>query len=62
MAQSPNVTGRWDVEIIFADSNRYSLRFEGQADGKGSLLLLDPRAATWEGAKPAEAKWSRGEG
>ena len=62
MAQSPDVTGRWDVEIIFADSNRYSVRFDGQADGKGSLLLIDPRATTWEGAKPAEAKWSRGEG
>ena len=62
MAQSPNVIGRWDVEITFANSNRYSLRFDGQAGGKGSLLLLDPRSTHWEGAKVAEAKWTRGEG
>jgi hypothetical protein len=62
LAQSPNVIGRWNVEITFANANRYSLRFDGQAGGKGSLLLLDPRSTFWEGAKRAEAKWTRGEG
>ena len=62
LAQSPNVIGRWNVEITFANANQYSLRFDGQAGGKGSLLLLDPRSTFWEGAKRAEAKWTRGEG
>jgi len=62
MAQSPNIVGKWNVEITFANSNQYSLRFDGQADGKGSLLLLDPRSTHWEGAKSAEAKWTRGDG
>jgi hypothetical protein len=62
LAQSPNVIGKWNVEITFSDSNRPSLRFEGQAGGKGSLLLLDSRSTHWEGAKRAEAKWTQGEG
>jgi hypothetical protein len=62
LAQSPTVIGRWNVEITFADSNQYSLQFEGQAEGKGSLLLADPRSTHWEGAKRTEAKWTRGEG
>lgn len=62
LALSPNVIGRWDVEITFADANRYSLQFDGQASGKGSLLLLDPRSTHWEGAKHTEAKWTLGEG
>ncbi len=62
IAQSPNVIGKWNVEITFANANRYSLQFDGQAGGKGSLLLLDPRSTHWEGAKRAEAKWTRGEG
>jgi hypothetical protein len=62
LAQSPGVIGKWDVEIVFANANQYSLRFEGLADGKGSLLLLDPRSTTWEGAKHSEGTWTRGEG
>ncbi|MGI8821097.1 MAG: hypothetical protein ACR2ID_09560 [Chthoniobacterales bacterium] len=62
LAQSPDVSGRWNVEITFAHGNRYSLRFDAQAEGKGSLLLLDPRSTVWEGAKNSEAKWTRGEG
>ena len=62
MAQSSNVTGKWDVEISFANANQYSLQFDGQAGGNGSLLLLDPRATSYGGAKPTEAKWTRGEG
>jgi hypothetical protein len=62
MAQSPKVIGSWNVEISFANANRYSLRFDGQAGGKGSLLLLDPQSTYWDGAKRAEAKWTRGEG
>ena len=61
LAQSPNVSGRWNVEITFANANRYSLLFDGQAGGKGSLLLLDPRSTVWEGVKHSEAKWAQGE-
>ena len=62
MAESPDFVGKWDVEISFANANQYSLQFDGQAGGKGSLLLLDPRSATWGDAKRTEAKWTQGEG
>ena len=61
-AQSPNMTGTWNVEITFANEQHHSLRFEAQGDGKGSLQLTDSAAKVWRGAKPSEAKWSRGEG
>ena len=61
-AQTPNMTGTWKLEITFANEQHHSLRFEAQGDGKGSLQLTDPAAKVWSGAKPSEAKWSRGEG
>jgi hypothetical protein len=36
-AQSPNLIGRWNIEIIFADGNNPALRFDAQGDGKGTL-------------------------
>ena len=60
-AQSPNVTGRWNIEITFANANRHSLRFDAQGAGKGTLLLLDPRSSFWEPAKASEAKWTQGD-
>jgi hypothetical protein len=56
--QSSNMTGRWNVEINFADGNKRSLRFDAQADGKGTFLLLDPMLSRWGTAKPSEAKWT----
>ena len=61
-AQSPSMTGTWNVEITFANERHHSLRFEAQDDGKGSLQLTDPAAKVWSGAKSSEAKWSRSEG
>ena len=61
-AQSPNVIGGWNVEITFANDNHRSLRFDAQAAGKGTFLLLDPKLNVWGPAKPSEAKWGRGEG
>jgi hypothetical protein len=61
-AQTPNMTGTWNLEITFANAQHHSLRLEAQGDGKGSLQLTDPAAKVWSGAKPSEAKWSRGEG
>ena len=61
-AQSPNVIGRWNVEITFANGNRHSLRFDAQGAGKGIFLLLDPKLNVWGPAKPSEAKWTGGEG
>jgi hypothetical protein len=61
-AQSPNMIGKWNVEITFANEDHRSLRFEAEGAGKGSFLLLDPKAKVWGPAKPSEAKWSRGEG
>ena len=61
-AQSPNMIGRWDVEITFGNEDHRSLRFDAQGAGKGSFLLLDPRLKYWRPAKPSEAKWTQGEG
>ena len=61
-AQSPNLIGRWNVEITFANEEHRSLRFEARSDGKGTLALADPRAAAWGAAQPSDAKWSRSEG
>ena len=61
-AQSPNVIGRWNVEITFANGDHRSLRFEAQGAGKGTFLLLDPKLNVWGPAKPSEAKWTQGEG
>ena len=59
--QSSNMIGRWNVEINFADGNKRSLRFDVQADGKGTFLLLDPMLSRWGPAKPSEAKWTPGD-
>jgi hypothetical protein len=61
-AESPNLIGRWNVEITFANEQHRSLRFDAQGEGKGSLLVLDPKADVWEPPKPSDAKWTRGEG
>ena len=61
-AQSPNVIGRWKVEITFANAEHRSVRFEAQGEGKGTFDLLDPKAKVWGAATSSEAKWSRGEG
>jgi len=61
-AQSPNLIGRWNVEITFANEEHRALRFDAQGEGKGTLQLQDPRSKVWGADKPSEAKWSRGEG
>jgi hypothetical protein len=61
-ADSPNVTGRWKIEITFANEQHRFLRFDAQNDGKGSLAVTDPQSKVWGGAKPSDAKWSRDEG
>jgi hypothetical protein len=53
--------GKWNVQIIFADGSKRSLRFEAQGDGKGTFLLLDPMLSRWGPAKPSEAKWAPGD-
>jgi len=60
-AQSPNMIGRWNVEINFADGNKRSLRFDAQDSGKATFLLLDPTLKVWGPAKPSEAKWTPGD-
>jgi len=61
-AESPNVIGKWNVEITFANEEHRSVRFEAQSDGKGTLTPADPQSKAWGAAKPSEANWSRGEG
>jgi hypothetical protein len=60
-AQSPNMIGRWNVEITFADGAKRSLRFDAQDAGKGTLLVVDPMSSKWAPAKPSEAKWAPGD-
>ena len=50
-AQSPNVIGTWNVEITFANDEHRSVRFDARADGKGSLVAVDPRSKVWAGVK-----------
>ena len=59
--QIPNVIGTWKVEITFANNEHRSVRFDARADGKGSLAVADPKSKVWDGSKPSEAQWSRGE-
>ena len=61
-AQSPNLIGRWNIEITFADGNKRSLRLEAQGEGKGTLELVDPRAKVWGMPTSWPAKWTPGEG
>jgi hypothetical protein len=61
-AQSPNLIGRWNVEITFGDGNKRSLHFDAQGEGKGSFEVVDPRAKVWGAATHFEAKWTPGEG
>jgi hypothetical protein len=61
-AESPNMSGRWDLEITFANEQHRFLRFDAQNDGKGTLTVTDPRSKVWGGANPSDAKWTRGEG
>jgi hypothetical protein len=61
-AQSPNLIGRWNVEITFANGTRHSLRFDAQGAGKGSFELLDPRAKVWGAPTHFEAKWTLSDG
>ncbi|HEU5312260.1 MAG TPA: hypothetical protein VFU08_00440 [Candidatus Udaeobacter sp.] len=61
-AQSSNMIGRWNVEITFADGTKRALHFDAQGDGKGTLLVVDPRASKWTPATPSEAKWTQDEG
>src|SRR5438874_8570438 len=61
-AQSPNVIGRWNVEITLANDEHRSVRFDAQSDGKGTLTGADPQSKVWGAAKPSDAKWTRGEG
>ena len=61
-AQTPNVTGKWNVEITFANDEHRSVRFEAQADGKGTLIVADPQSKVWGPGKPSDAKWTLSEG
>jgi hypothetical protein len=60
-AQSPNMIGRWNVDITFGDGSKRALRFDAQGEGKGTLLVVDPRLKAWGPAKPSEAKWTPGD-
>jgi len=58
-AQSPNLIGRWNIEITFPNDDHRSLRLDAQDGGKGTLLLVDPKSKVWGSATPSEAKWTR---
>jgi hypothetical protein len=57
-AQPPKVIGSWKVEIVFANGETHSVRFDAQASGKGSLALLIPKPISVGPAEGPAAKWS----
>ena len=61
-ADSPNMTGSWNIELTFANEQQRFLRFDAQSDGKGTLTVTDPQSKVWGNAKPSDAKWTRDEG
>lgn len=61
-AQSPNMTGTWNIEVSFGAGAQHSLRFDAQPGGKGTFVLTDASAKAWGETKPSEAKWTLGEG
>ena len=61
-AQSPNLIGRWNVEITLGSDEHRSLRFDARSDGKGTLAMADPHSAAWGAAQPSDATWTKGEG
>jgi hypothetical protein len=61
-AESPNMTGKWNLEITFVNEQHRFLRFDAQSDRKGTLTVTDAQSKVWGGAKPSEAKWTRDEG
>ena len=61
-AQSSNLVGSWKVEITFGTGETRSLRFEARDAGKGSLVLVGPKANLGELAKASDATWSRTDG
>ena len=56
--ESPNMTGHWNLDVSFAAGGQHSLRFDAQAEGKGTLQLQDPRSKVWGAVAPSGAKWS----
>jgi hypothetical protein len=60
-AESPNVIGRWNIEITFPNDEHRSLRFDAQDGGKGTLVLVDPKSRVWGSGTPSEAKWTPGD-
>lgn len=61
-AQSPNLIGRWNVEITFGNNEHRSVHFEAQADGKGTLVAADAQSKVWGNTKASNANWSTGDG
>jgi hypothetical protein len=61
-AQSPDISGTWNIEISFDEGGQHSLRFDAQADGKGTFSLMDAIAKAWRATKSSDAKWTRGGG
>jgi uncharacterized protein (TIGR03437 family) len=60
-AQPPNLLGRWKVEIKFSTIEEHTLRFDAQAGGKGTFLLLDTVSNLIPPAEPTQAQWGLGQ-
>jgi uncharacterized protein (TIGR03437 family) len=57
----PNLLGRWKVEIKFSTTEEHTLRFDAQADGKGTFLLLDTVSNLVPPAELSQAQWGQGQ-
>jgi hypothetical protein len=58
-AEPPNPVGQWQVELKFSGAEEHSLRFDAQADGKATFLLLDSRSSLLPPADPTKAEWEQ---
>jgi hypothetical protein len=58
-AEPPNPVGQWQVDLKFSGVEEHSVRFDAQADGKATFLLLDPRSSLLPPAEPTKAEWEQ---
>lgn len=58
-AQASSMIGGWEIEIVFANGENRSLRFEAKEGGRGAFQLVDPRSDMGQPATPSETKWNQ---
>ena len=57
MPQVPSATGRWQIDLSLNDGRQHSIRFDANADGTGTYLLLDSVSSLNPSPQPQKASW-----